>query len=151
MREDERPAADETGAGLRQARWLPVALGIGAGLALCVVAALLLGLLRQPAPDSAPTARAICSDLAAQRYDRLYALLSPGLQAQGSEAQFAASQRELDRLRGPVRVCRASVASASGGNMSVTLSLQRAQTSIARVGLTQAEGGWRIASYDETV
>lgn len=151
MREDGRSDVAEVGARLRVARWLPVALGIGAGLAVCVVAALLLGLLRQPAPDAAPTARAICADLTTQRYDRLYALLSPDLQAQGSEGQFAASQRELDRLRGPVRGCRASVVGAEGGAMSATLSLQRAQSSVARIGLTEVAGGWRIVSYDELV
>lgn len=152
MREDEQPGQSAAGARMRgPRRWAPIALGVGAGLAICVVAALILGLFHQPASDAAPTARAICADLTAQRYDHLYALLSSDLQAQGSEAQFAASQRELDRLRGPVRVCQVSVASASGGAMSATLSLQRTQTSVARVELTEVAGGWRIASYDALV
>lgn len=132
-------------------RWLPIALGIATGLALCALAYLALNFINQPAPDPTPTARAICADLTTQRYDSLYSLLSPDLQAQGSEAQFSASQRELDRLLGPAHTCVASSSSASGATMDITLTVQRTQAAAAHVALVQVSGGWRIASYDQTV
>jgi hypothetical protein len=130
---------------------LPVLLGIVAGLGLCAVVYLALTFSAGPAPDPAQTAHAICADLTTQRYDNLYALLSPDLQQQGAEAQFAASQRELDSLLGPVRSCRATIGSNGGGAAGVTLALQRGQATNAQVALTQAQGAWRIASYDQTV
>jgi hypothetical protein len=140
------------GAGRRAPRaWLPIALGIVAGLAICVVVALALRFANQPAPDPAPTARAICSDLSSQRYKSLYDLLTPNLQMQGTLSQFVASQRELDRLLGPVRACQVSGASASGASADVILTLQRTRATTAHAALSQTSGGWRIASYDQTV
>lgn len=130
---------------------LPILLGVAAGLALCAVVYLVMTLTAGPAPDPAPTARAICADLTSQRYDNLYTLLSPDLQRQGTEAQFTASQRELDRLLGPTKNCAATVNSTSGGAANVTLALQRGQAASARLALTQTQGSWRIASYDQAI
>lgn len=132
---------------------LPILLGALAGLALCALAYLALTLSAKPAPNPAPTARTICADLTAQRYESLYTLLSPDLQRQGSAAQFAASQRELDSLLGPVRACHASVTSESGGVVSLALTLQRGQTAAAsaQVTLDEAQGVWRVSSYDQNV
>ncbi len=135
----------------RSRRWLPIAAGIAAGLALCALAYLVLNFINPPAPDPTPTARAICADLTAQRYDSLYSLLSPSLQAQGTETQFSASQRQLDHLLGPARACSVSGTSANGDVAGVTLTLQRANAAVARVSLAQQSGKWRIASYDQTV
>lgn len=132
-------------------RWLPVVAGIATGLALCALAYFALTFINRPAPDPTPTARAICSDLTTQRYDSLYTLLSPDLQAQGSEAQFSASQRELDRLLGSARSCAVSGASASGDAAGATLTLQRTKAAVAHISLTQVSGNWRIESYDQTV
>lgn len=135
----------------RARRWAPIALGIMAGLALCGLGYLTITLFNQPTPDVAPTARAICADLTAQRYDSLYSLLSSDLQAQGTPAQFVASQRELDRLLGPVHACSVSATSVGGGAGELTLAMQRERAIVAHVSLTQTSRNWRIASYDQTV
>jgi hypothetical protein len=125
--------------------------GIFAGLALCALAFVALRLTNAPAPNPSPVAHAICADLTSQRYGALYTLLSPDLQGQGTEAQFAASQRELDRLVGVVHGCQASVGSVDGGVASVTLTLQRGTSAsiTAPLALTQSQGAWRISSYDQ--
>lgn len=132
---------------------LPILLGALAGLALCALAYLALTLSAKPAPDPLPTARVICADLTAQRYESLYTLLSPDLQRQGNATQFAASQRELDSLTGPVRTCQASVASVSGSVVTLTLTLQRGQTAAvsAQATLDEEQGSWRVTSYDQHV
>jgi hypothetical protein len=128
----------------------PVLLGALAGLALCGLGYLALTLLTPPLPDIQPTARAICADLTAQRYDALYGLLDPALQGQGTEAQFAASQRELDQLQGVVTVCAASATSVSGARGSVTFTLARAgsrQPVSAQATLSSDGAAWRISGY----
>jgi hypothetical protein len=130
---------------------LPILLGVAAGLALCAVVYLTLTLTAGRAPDPAPTARAICADLTSQRYDNLYTLLAPDLQRQGTQAQFTASQRELDRLLGPAKSCAATVNSTSGGAADVTLALQRGQAASAQLTLIEEQGSWRIASYGQTI
>jgi hypothetical protein len=130
---------------------VPILLGVMAGVALCAVVFAALTFNNKTAPDSTPAARAICADLSAQRYDALYTMLSPNLQSEGSEAQFAASQRELDSLQGAVTTCAATVASQSDGVASLTLNLRRgaAPAVSAHVTLAQAGEGWRISSYDQ--
>lgn len=130
---------------------VPILLGVMAGLALCAVAYAALTFNNKPAPDPTPAARAICADLSAQRYDALYALLSPTLQSEGSEAQFAASQRELDSLQGAVTGCASTVASQSDGVAALTLNLRRgaAPAVSAQVTLAQAGNDWRISSFDQ--
>lgn len=152
---DDSLAADATRS---SALWkprgaLPVLLGALAGLALCAVVILALTLAAAPPPDPAPTARMICADLTSQRYDSLYTLLAPSLQSQGTQAQFVASQRQLDVLLGPVQSCQTSIDATSGGVARVALTLQRGQAAAAqaRLALTQAPGGWRISSYDQRV
>ncbi|HET9110581.1 MAG TPA: hypothetical protein VFN78_07140 [Ktedonobacterales bacterium] len=134
----------------------PVLAGVFAGLVLCALALLAFRLSASPPPDPAPIAHTICVDLSGQRYDALYALLAPDLQGQGNEAQFAASQRELDRLVGPVRSCQPgaiNVSNVSNGVASITLRLQRGSASpaTAQVALTDMQGAWRISSYDQNV
>ena len=131
----------------------PVLAGIFAGLVLCALGILAFRMTANPPPDPAPTAHAICADLMGQRYDALYTLLSPDLQGQGSAAQFAASQRELDRLVGPVRSCQPSVGGSGNGAASITLKLQRGSASpvSAQVALVDMQGGWRVSSYDQNV
>lgn len=130
---------------------VPILLGVMAGLALCAVAYAALTFNNKPAPDPTPAARAICADLSAQRYDALYAMLSSNLQSEGSEAQFAASQRELDSLQGAVTGCAPTVASQSDGVAALTLNLRRgaAPAVSAQVTLAQAGNDWRISSYDQ--
>ncbi|HEY7849121.1 MAG TPA: hypothetical protein VIC27_03595 [Ktedonobacterales bacterium] len=151
---DQAPAARP--ALRRAAAWrmrggLPILLGVLAGLALCAVAYFALTLAARPAPDATPTARTICADLTTQRYASVYELLSPDLQRQGGAAQFAASQRELDRLLGDVHTCQASVASNDGAVAALSLTLQRGQAppANAQVALGETQGSWRITSYDQ--
>jgi hypothetical protein len=130
---------------------LPILLGAVAGLVLCAVVYLIFSATSAPRVDPTPTAHAICADLTAQRYEHLYTLLSPDLQSQGDAAQFAASQRELDSLRGAAHTCRASVGSLGTSPVVVTLRLQRTQSVSARVTLIQTSSGWRVSAYDENV
>ncbi len=128
----------------------PVLLGVLAGLALCGLGYLTLTLLTPRQPDVRPTARAICADLTGQRYDQLYMLLAPALQAQGTEAQFIASQRELDQLQGRVTDCSTSSVAISGASASVTFTLMRAgatQPTTAQASLGADGNAWRITAY----
>src|SRR5512143_1080980 len=114
MQADERQAMESNAPDARRQApraWLPIALGVVAGLAICATGAFVQIHFHPPIPDPAPTARAICAALSSQRFDSLYGLLTPNLQTQGTQAQFVASQRELDRLLGPVRACQVSGAS----------------------------------------
>lgn len=147
---DEMTATPKTARSGRRLITMPVLLGALAGLALCGLGYLTLNLLSGHQPDAQPTARAICADLTAQRYDQLYTLLDPALQAQGTEAQFAASQRELDQLQGRVTSCAPGAITLSGDNASVPFSLTRAgssQPAVAQATLTSTGTTWRIAAY----
>lgn len=154
MQADEQPAAESGRAGAEgrvPRAWLPIALGVVAGLAICATGAFVQIHFHPPIPDPAPTARAICADLSSQRFDSLYGLLTPNLQTQGTQAQFVASQRELDRLLGPVHACQVSGASVRGASADVTLTLQRTEAVTAHVALVQTSGNWRISNYGQTV
>jgi hypothetical protein len=135
---------------LRRAPAMPVLLGALAGLALCGLGYLALNLFTNRQPDTQPTVRAICADLTTQRYDHLYTLLSPTLQTQGSQAQFVASQQEIDALLGPVKACAAGSSSISGSTATIGFSLTRAgsvQPAPAQATLTASGGAWRISAY----
>lgn len=134
----------------RRAPAMPVLLGALAGLALCGLGYLALNLFTGRQPDVQPTVRAICADLTARRYDHLYTLLTPALQAQGSEAQFVASQQELDALLGPVKACAPGPLSTSGSTTTIPFSLTRAgsiQPASAQVALAVSADTWRISAY----
>ncbi len=148
--EDEMAAPPETARRWRRLIATPILLGALAGLALCGLGYLALNLFSGHQPDAQPAARAICADLTTQRYDQLYTLLDPALQAQGTEAQFAASQRELDQLQGRVTTCAPGATTISGASASVAFSLTRAgspQPASALASLTSDGTSWRIAAY----
>lgn len=132
-------------------RWLPVLLGTGVGLVLCV-GALLVARLLSPASMPAPKAleTSLCADLAEQRYDALYRLLSPTLVSQGSVQQFTATQRELDALHGKVTDCGVASEQIAGSSAQIDLRLTREQvgTATAKVTLVAVDGAWRILAYD---
>lgn len=135
-------------------RWLPALLGAVAGLALCAAGLGLVHTLspRVPAPDS--TARALCAALTGQDYAAAYHLLAPDQQAQGTAAQFAASQRQLDALRGKITTCAYRVESNDEQSAQITLTLTRkgAGTLAASARLILVNGAWRVESYtDATV
>lgn len=137
-------------AGLRRLGAAPALLGVLAGLALCGLGYLALTLFTPRQPDIQPTALAICADLAGQRYDDLYARLDPALQAQGTAAQFAASQRELDQLQGVVKACSVASAPVAAGQGAINFTLTRAGASrpvSAAATLTPDGSTWRISAY----
>jgi hypothetical protein len=145
-----RDEAETASAGWRRFTYAPLLLGALAGLALCALAYVTLTVFTPRQPDITPTARAICADLTTQRYADLYARLDPALRAQGTEAQFAASQRELDQLKGAVTACSTTSARISSGAASLTLSLTRSgahQPTSAQATLTSDGGAWRITAY----
>ena len=132
-------------------RWLPALLGAVAGLALCATGLGLVNALspRAPAPD--PTARALCAALTGQDYAAAYQLLAPDQQAQGTAAQFAAAQRQLDALRGKITTCAYHVESNDDHTAQIMLTLTRkgAGTLSASAGLILVNGAWRVASYTD--
>ena len=134
---------------------LPLLLGAVAGIALVV---LVMALLSQQSaspqsPSVAPTARQLCADLTAQRYDDLYELLAPALQTVGSRPQFVASQRQLDAQRGVARACSYSVAEQDATNAALTLTITRgsAAATSGQVRLTYEGNSWRIADFDSSL
>lgn len=132
-------------------RQLGIVVGAAAGLVVCAMIFAIISLTsgpRVPPPDT--TARAFCADLTAQRYDDLYARLAPALQSAGTPEQFAASQRQLDRLRGTVSACSYTQVSASDTAATLRFSLTRNHNAPASadVVLRYASGAWRIESYD---
>lgn len=131
----------------------PIALGVVAGLVICGLIYLAITLFSPHSPhqpDIQPTARAICADLTGQRYDDLYTRLTPALQGQGTEAQFVASQRELDQLQGKVTACVPGTPAMNGATGTVAFTLTRAgsaQPVAAQATLAASGGVWRVASY----
>lgn len=144
----------ETGISIwRRLTFVPLLLGALAGLALCGLAYVALVLSTPRQPLITPVARAICADLTGQRYDDLYTRLDPALRAQGTAAQFAASQRELDQIQGAVTACAPTNSTVSGGTASLTFTLTRAgshQPSQAHTSLTSDGSTWRITAYSDT-
>ncbi len=148
--EDEMAKADVERQPARRLPATPILLGALAGLALCGLGYFTLSLIYPSPPDIQPTTHAICADLTAQRYDQLYTLLDPALQAQGTEAQFVASQRELDQLQGHVTGCATASVTVSGVNAGVTFTLTRADSRLpapAQATLTTDGASWRVTAY----
>ncbi|MGH2487650.1 MAG: hypothetical protein ACRDHE_16735 [Ktedonobacterales bacterium] len=132
---------------------LPIVLGAATGVLVCAVvlaAVLLLGRRASP-PDTA--AQALCTALQTQDYAATYNDLSGALQEQGTQAQFIASQRELDIVSGSARVCGYSVQHNDGTVATVLFTITR-QTSGARQATARFvhDGDtWRLGYYDATV
>ena len=139
--------------------WLrsPWLLGLLAGVSLSGVMFLVLVTFLAPAstpppPAPQPTAEALCAALVTQHYDAAYALLSTTQQAQGTNAQFTASQRELDTLQGPVTQCVSTVGHVGATQASATLRVTRgAKTSNGALTLVLQGASWRVDSYDTSV
>jgi hypothetical protein len=134
-------------------RWLPALLGAVAGIALCAAGLGLASALspRAPAPDG--TARALCDALTTQNYAAVYGSLSPYQKAQGTAAQFAASQRELDAVRGKITTCAYQIASNDDRTAQVTFTLTRARagTLSASARLLLVNGAWRVDTFTDAV
>ncbi|HKB49187.1 MAG TPA: hypothetical protein VKC57_15885, partial [Ktedonobacterales bacterium] len=98
-------------------------------------------------------AQQICTDLQHQNYAGLYGLLSNTQRAAGDEAQFAASQRQLDVASGAVTRCSAAVVEGAGGKADVRFSVMRTQAgaSTGQGSLVYENNSWRLDAYDAGV
>ena len=142
-------------------RWAPILSGVLAGVVVVAIALAVLVFLRgqQPAPTTGtlpsptPTAQKLCADLLTQRYSAAYSLLTPSLQRQGTEAQYVASQRELDALQGRVTVCAVGRLSAAGTTASGALNITRAHAHATQATLSLAWSGsaWQVSAYDTSM
>jgi hypothetical protein len=151
---DHSPAdRRHTGSTLR--RYLPWLLGALTGLVVCILGLLVLVVIQRqspplPSPDGAVAG--ICTDLRAADYASLYQALSPALQLQGanSEAEFTASQKQLDIISGRVAGCSYQIRQPGGTRANVTYLIARGTKSAqpAQVVLLYVDGVWRIQQYD---
>jgi hypothetical protein len=132
---------------------LPVVLGAAAGLAVCILVLALLLLLNGRTTNPRTTAQALCADLQSQDYQSMYDVLSPRMQVLGTQAQFAASQQQLDALRGPVTGCLYDVQSADSTQANVTLTVTRARApqTQAVVHFLYIGDAWKVDTYDASV
>lgn len=131
-------------------RQIGLLLGTAAGIVVCAVALVVANAITGPrTPPPAPTAAAICADLAHQNYADLYSRLAPAQRA-GSEQQFAASQQQLDRLRGPVTNCSYALPSVRATAATVRLTIVRGVGGVVQADVELGiEGGtWQVESYD---
>ncbi len=139
-------------------RRLPLLLGAVTGLVICLVGMFVLLALNGhtpsvPAPDA--TANGVCDDLRTANYTALYDALAPALQQQGANAQaeFVASQRQLDIASGKVVSCAYQVQHADSAQATVTYTIARgsAPAQTGQITFNFLDGSWRIASYDTSL
>jgi hypothetical protein len=111
--------------------------------------------INRPPPSPSTTAGSICTDLRTADYASLYSVLAPSLQQQGTnpQAEFSASQRELDIVSGRVVTCSYHLQQVSGQQQSVIYSISRGDRPAhpAEVLLVYQNGRWRIQSYDTSL
>lgn len=153
---NDRPTATITPARRNAPQWLPLALGVVAGILLVTLGiALFSRLTATPtnSPSVAPVARQICSDLTTQQYDDLYGLLSTAEQTVGTRDQFGASQRQLDAQLGTAHACSYTVAGQDASSATLSLMLARGaeMATTAQVKLALEQSRWRIADYDSSL
>jgi hypothetical protein len=134
-------------------RRLPIILGVATGIGLCLIVLFVSFLLMraQPTlPDATPAARSLCADLQMRDYTAAYTLLSTRLRAQGTAAQFAASQRRLDIQRGQVTSCTPTVQHTEAAQAAVSITLARGTTAAqnASITLIYEAGAWVVDAYD---
>jgi hypothetical protein len=98
---------------------------------------------------------AICTDLRTADYASLYTVLVPSLQQQGSnpQAEFRASQQQLDIVSGKVTSCSYSLQQVNGLRETVTYSIARGSQTArpAEVLLVYQNGRWSIQNYDTSL
>ena len=153
---NDRPTATITPARRNVPQWLPLALGVMAGILLVILGIALLSRLTAAStnsPSVAPVAREICGDLTTQQYDDLYRLLSSAERAIGTQDQFVASQHQLDTQLGTAHTCSYIVAGQDASSAALTITLTRGtqMAATAQVKLTLQQKHWRIADYDSSL
>lgn len=132
---------------------LPIALGAATGILVCAVvlaAVLLLG--AKPAPPD-PAAQALCGALQTQDYATTYTNLSNTLKQQGTQAQFVASQRELDIVSGATRACGYAVEHNDGSVATIRFTITRDKAGMQRASarFIHDNGAWRLDDFDASV
>jgi hypothetical protein len=128
---------------------LLAALG-GVVLAVALAAFLVFG---SQTGTASVAAQHFCDAIVAQDYATAYADLSQTLQQEGTEAQFAASQQDLDRMRGRATACTFTNAHIATATASFTLLVTRSGTGRAggTAHLVFERGMWKVADYDSNV
>ena len=98
-------------------------------------------------------AQNFCATLVAHDYTRGYAQLSDRLRAEGTAAEFAASQRALDQIQGPARTCTFSNPSVRADTATFMLTVSRAGggTASGTLDLVYEHQQWRVDGYDANV
>lgn len=132
---------------------LPIMLGAATGILVCgVVLAAVLLLGSRPAPPD-PAAQALCGRLQSQDYTTTYTNLSNTLKQKGTQAQFVASQRELDIVSGVTRSCGFAIEHNDGSVATVqfTLTRDKAGTQRATARFIHDSGVWLLDYYDASV
>ena len=134
----------------RSRRGLLLAALVGLVVAAAVVAFLVY---TSGAGTASIAAQRFCDALVKRDYTTAYGQLAQNLQREGSAAQFAASQQDLDRLDGPASSCRFSSPQVHGMRAMFTLTLTRPQsgTLSGAVELVLEQGAWRVDAYDANV
>lgn len=153
---NDRPTVTITPTRRNAPQWLPLALGVVAGILLVILGIALFSRLTATAtnsPSVAPVSRQICGDLTTQQYEHLYGLLATTEQAVGTRDQFVASQRQLDAQLGTARTCGYTVGAQDASSATLTLTLVRGteMATQAQVKLTLEQNHWRIADYDSSL
>lgn len=132
---------------------LPLVLGAATGILVCgVVLAAVLLLGSKPAPPD-PAAQALCGELQSQDYTATYSNLSNSLKQQGTQAQFVASQRELDIVSGVTRSCGFAIEHNDGSVATVQFTVTRDKVGIQRATarFLHDNGAWRLDYYDASI
>lgn len=132
---------------------LPIVLGAATGILVCgVVLAAVLLLGSRPAPPD-PAAQALCGRLQSQDYTTTYTNLSNTLKQKGTQAQFVASQRELDIVSGVTRSCGFAIEHNDGLVATVQFTLTRDKAGIQRATarFIHDSGVWLLDYYDASV
>ena len=149
----ERTDRDEQASASPLRQRLPVVLGAATGILVCgVVLAAVLLLGSRPAPPD-PAAQALCGRLQSQDYTTTYSNLSNTLKQQGTQAQFVASQRELDIVSGAARSCGFAIEHNDGSVATVqfTVTRDKAGTQRASARFVHDGGVWLLDYYDASV
>jgi hypothetical protein len=125
-------------------------LGAVAGVVLCGAAFGIGSLLGPHTADPSLTGQTLCGDLTSQNYTALYGLLSARQRALGTQAQFVASQRQLDALRGRASQCGFSLAGQDSASAELALTVTRGSAGplSSDVRLLLDGSSWHVDTFD---
>jgi predicted lipid-binding transport protein (Tim44 family) len=122
---------------------------VGALLAVVLAGFLVLG---SQTGGASIAVQHFCDALVAQDYPTAYAALDSAQQRQGTEAQFADSQRVLDRVRGPATACTFAYPQVQASSATFTLVVTRGGSTVSgALRLILERGKWKVDAYDANV